>query len=181
MTTLDQLQEAFADRSLKRWREILSSSQVGDSVEEEPLAVWAVLFAPSEHVREMLRTSDVCSVRAADGRTLLAIATALQRTDIVRHILAQCPDLANARDDFGQTALMFAARNGCAELVRMLLARGADPNVTDATENTALHWAAIGGSDSITDLLVQHGIDVSWRNRLGLTAEEYRATLRKGT
>lgn len=44
----------------------------------------------------------------------------------------------------GITALMEAAKAGLLELVRAILAEGADPNMVDANDLTAVHYAAMG-------------------------------------
>lgn len=44
----------------------------------------------------------------------------------------------------GMTALMEAAKVGFLELVQAILSKGADPNMVDANELTAVHYAAMG-------------------------------------
>ena len=51
------------------------------------------------------------------------------------------PNVVRSRTSGGSTPLMFAALYGDADLVRTLLASGADPNVADAAGATALMWA----------------------------------------
>jgi ankyrin repeat protein len=50
----------------------------------------------------------------------------------------------NLRDNHGQTALYVAAQVGRARSVRILLARGADPNTADAFRTSPLHAAVLG-------------------------------------
>jgi ankyrin repeat protein len=51
----------------------------------------------------------------------------------------------NARNEHGMTALMRAARNGHAAVVRTLLEHGADPNIARNDKFTALALAAFFG------------------------------------
>jgi ankyrin repeat protein len=51
----------------------------------------------------------------------------------------------NARDDFGSTALMLAARRGKVDLVKLLLAKGADPKIENCHGETAASLAHSGG------------------------------------
>ena len=49
---------------------------------------------------------------------------------------------------------MWASEYKYHEVVRRLLARGANPHLRDKEQNTALHWAAFSGTaDTISQLL----------------------------
>jgi ankyrin repeat protein len=69
----------------------------------------------------------------------------------------------NARDRYGQTALMNAARTGQVELVRLLVERGAALNTTAKYNLTALMLAIINGHTEIARILIQAGADGSIR------------------
>jgi len=82
------------------------------------------------------------NARAADGATPLHIATGKLRMypqeevchpDFVRLLLSYGADL-NIRDGDGRTPLHYAARDGCVEVVRILLAAGAAPDAEAAAE-----------------------------------------------
>ncbi len=61
-------------------------------------------------------------------------------------------------DYYGRTALIEAARQGQAELVALLLEKGADVNVCDKTgRNSALIEAIKNRQDKVTLLLLQGG------------------------
>src|SRR6185369_12362460 len=51
----------------------------------------------------------------------------------------------NARDDFGTTALMLAARRGKSSLVRALLSKGADPTIKNCHGADAASLAKLAG------------------------------------
>ena len=67
----------------------------------------------------------------------------------------------NARDKNGQTALMRAAHQGQAPVVRLLINRGADLDCRAKFDLTALMLAVIGGHAVIVDMLVRSGADLT--------------------
>jgi ankyrin repeat protein len=62
----------------------------------------------------------------------------------------------NVRAAKGATPLHFAAHNGNVQLVRDLVALGADPNQREhQAGGTPLHWAALGGHTDAMHIMVQ--------------------------
>ncbi len=78
----------------------------------------------------------------------------------------------NVKNDYGSTALTIAAVNDCKEIVELLLAAGADVNVSlkNNSDITALIAASINGRKEIVELLLAKGADVNVRNKWGSTA-----------
>lgn len=74
----------------------------------------------------------------------------------------------NARDILGNRPLLHAARLGAAEMVRILLEAGADPNVK-GLGYTPLGIAALNGYAQVADWLLQFGAHVDKRSDNGLT------------
>lgn len=66
---------------------------------------------------------------ASDGSTALLIATNKDLTDVVRFLLSRNAS-PNVLDEKGWTPLLSAAQDGNRELAAMLVAAGADPNVS---------------------------------------------------
>ena len=76
--------------------------------------------------------------------------------DAVRALLRSGTDI-NAKDRYGQTALMLAAHRGHAALVRQLIEHGANLDVTAKYSLSALMLAVIAGHTEIVRRLVQAG------------------------
>ena len=69
----------------------------------------------------------------------------------------------DAKDRFGQTALMLAAHRGRMDLVQALLRHGADLNVTAKYGLSALMLAIVGGHEAVARALAQAGADRTLR------------------
>ena len=83
----------------------------------------------------------------------------------IRRLLLRRPSLVNFRDWDNSTALMAAARAGAFEVARALLARKADPGLTNNFGQTALMLAAAvpGNFETIRELL-EGAKHVTWPN-----------------
>jgi ankyrin repeat protein len=69
----------------------------------------------------------------------------------------------DARDRYGQTGLMLAARAGYREIVEALIAHGADLNVTAKFGLSALMHAIVAGHEEVARLLAKAGADLTLR------------------
>ena len=67
------------------------------------------------------------------------------------------------------TPLIFAARMGREEVVRLLIERHADVHARDMNGNTSIYYAAIGDSIDCCRLLISAGVPVDVRNMGGIT------------
>ena len=73
------------------------------------------------------------------------------------------------QDDRGWTALMRAARMGHANIVEILIQQGADLEKSDNQGWTALLWAVNQEHLSVVDALANHGADVNVKAKDGRT------------
>jgi len=87
----------------------------------------------------------------------LVLAAAMGRTDIVAAILDRDGSQIDRPDNSGSTALFHAARNNRLAVVKLLLARGADVNRSDAVGIAALHRTSQECSDELIQYLIDHG------------------------
>lgn len=69
----------------------------------------------------------------------------------------------NARDRYGQTALMLAAHAGYVDIVEALIAHHADLNITAKFGLSALMLSLIAGYEDVAHLLAKSGADLSLR------------------
>ena len=76
----------------------------------------------------------------------------------------------DAKNEYGNTALMIAAIEGHLEIVKGLIAGGADVNERNRAESTALMLAAKKGHLEIVKALLAAGADVNARTTGGVTA-----------
>jgi ankyrin repeat protein len=91
----------------------------------------------------------------------LPVAAAIGDADRIREILDADPSRIRDARPNGRLALRAAVERGHDHIVRLLLARGADPTWPDwdASRGAALHEAARQGNEPIVRLLLDHGAD----------------------
>lgn len=104
--------------------------------------------------------------KGTDGMTALHLAAKTANLEALQILLdsyRECVSLyqlekyLNTIDDGGWTAIVWAADLGNAEMVSALLNCGANPNICDAENNTALHWATLSDNIDTVMLFLQHG------------------------
>ena len=94
----------------------------------------------------------------------------------LRMFLASGAD-PNIRDENNDMApLHWACWKGDANMVRLLLAAGAYPNVWDCSRYSPLHYACEREDIEIMSLLIEHGADVDAKNDAGNTPLHYACT-----
>lgn len=89
----------------------------------------------------------------------------------VKRMLAKNPALANEWHPIGWHGLHFAGFSGNAEVAKLFLDRGADPNLRAKTRfrNTPLQTALLTGQYDTAKLLLEHGADPLVRQAEGFT------------
>jgi ankyrin repeat protein len=135
------IQLTNGDYNFRGWRD------VPDDVVTTPRQVL-------EHLRRRGAYCDICT------------ASYIGDVARVRELLDEDPTLANRPSDYvtyyacSGTPLRNAADGGHIEIVRLLLERGADPNLPEegiAPRGHALHTAVCNGHYEIVELLLEHG------------------------
>ena len=122
--------------------------------------------APEMGVRDMPISSSVhpiCGPGSAFGRSLLHKAVCDMDIAAVQIQLSSRPEYFDRRDENGYCPI----HSACAlcindpmnsvvtsEIVRMLIAAGADASIRDPEGNTPLHWAARAGDKTTAQLLL---------------------------
>lgn len=120
-------------------------------------------------VHEHVKARQEADRRSLEGNKLLAAVLAKDLAAVRQAIKdgadleARAPIMNNFDD--GYTPLLIAAREGQAEIVRELLAAGADANATDPVfQAVPLHKATYHGHLAVTELLAAHpGIDLNFQ------------------
>jgi len=89
--------------------------------------------------------------------------------NLVCDILAEDPTLVNARDADGWTPLYWAAHTGNKDMVKLLLARGADANAATKMGWTPLLRAVSEDRKDVVGALLEKGDGVASRDANGMT------------
>jgi len=78
----------------------------------------------------------------------------------------------NSKDEYGRTALYWAAQQGYLSLAKLLIANNANINFISTNDDswTPLIVSSYGGHTKVVDLLVSHGADIEVKDKDGYTA-----------
>ena len=103
---------------------------------------------------------------------LNSLMSAVANNDVggVRFFAKGGPALVNQQNIGGATALHIASREGNYEIVEILIANGADVNLSDSEGWTPLMRAALFGADDIVELLLAKNADATKLNSVNESA-----------
>uniref|UniRef100_UPI00398E4B72 neurogenic locus notch homolog protein 1-like n=1 Tax=Pristiophorus japonicus TaxID=55135 RepID=UPI00398E4B72 len=139
----------------KRLLESSANANIQDNMGRTPLH--AAVAADAQGVFQILirnRATDL-DARMHDGTTPLILAARLAVEGMVEE-LVNCHADVNAVDDFGKSALHWAAAVNNVEATMVLLKNGANKDMQDNKEETPLFLAAREGSYETGKLLLEH-------------------------
>lgn len=159
-------------------------------IDECPALCWAASRGHEPLVKLLLEKGLPIEARDKESsKNALIFAAQAGHEEIVRTLLDKGAGISSQELYDGLTALHWAARLGHESIVRLLLERGAGVNCQDGLNtyrpysrrrlvsslskryvmgrnNTALHWAAYAGHDSVVKVLLENGASVNVRNTL---------------
>ncbi|TFH28172.1 MAG: ankyrin repeat domain-containing protein [Bacteroidia bacterium] len=131
---------------------------VADPVSEDQLRQ-ASYEGNGAKVKEYLEQGVNVNAEDPEGRTALIFAAFNGHSEILLDLFTAGAKV-DSRDMLGRTALMYASTGPFPEAVKILLDKGAEPNVVDSDEHfTALMHAAAEGQLEVVKVLMSHGAD----------------------
>ena len=134
----------------------------------------AVALGETGTVREMLAADPaLLDSRSPDGFPAAGLAIFFGHGELARWLIEQGADVSAVADNPMKVAPVHAAAAACDhDTMRLLLARGADPNARQQVDYTPLHTAAARGDTEMAKLLLAHGADAAARGTDGQSAAD---------
>ena len=138
--------------------------------------IWAAYYGYSDIVQALIVARADLNIQDGFGNTALMSAVQgykharsedwntrdtrdTRYADIIRALIADAA--VNFQDEYGRTALIWAAYYGYSDIVQALITAGADLNIQDNYGDTALKLAVWGEQSHTAQLLVDAGADES--------------------
>lgn len=153
-------------RSCTKLHQLLTNKLYHREVEEGQSAPfsWAAVFGSLPTMRRAIREGVTLSPDMCSHAVFLAISHG--NTDCLEILLDSHPFEINSTWHGHNSALILAIHNGPAQMVKLLLERGADPTLTELSfdELSPLHVAARRGDAEIIKMLLEAGAFVDARN-----------------
>lgn len=110
-----------------------------------------------EIVEQLLTFGANPRISDAKGETALTLACVQENYKVCERLLIAKADV-NQRDPQGRTPLLKSAlHNSKSDIIKLLLGKGADPDIADNDLNTPLHFAAIRGAKDVALFLIKVG------------------------
>ncbi|MBK5259573.1 MAG: ankyrin repeat domain-containing protein, partial [Thermoanaerobaculia bacterium] len=117
------------------------------------------------------RDPSLLDARSPDGFPSLGLAIFFRHPEMARYLIERGADVNAAATNAQRVAPVHAAAAVCdRDTMRLLLARGADPNARQQSDHTPLHGAASRGDVEMAKLLLEHGADPAAKSSEGLDA-----------
>jgi len=125
---------------------------------------WAADMGHVELVDLLLKAGAKLKVANRFGSTPFGLAAGKGFAPVLERMLQAGEDASAVVN--GEPVLMLAARAGDVDAVKLLLAKGADPNTKEpARDQTALMWAAAEGNTGVVKTLLEAGADIKARSK----------------
>ncbi len=137
---------------------------------------WGAVSGHTDVLEFLLANKADVNARDNVGRAALGLAAQNDWADVVELLLTNKADV-NAKDGTsGLAPLHEAAFFGHTNVVKSLLANGADVNVRAKIGITPLGEAAFAGQKGVAELLLSRGADINSADDQGVTPLEYAVT-----
>ena len=162
---------AFAFTGQNRALQDILARGVSPDSREEPGGWTPLMMASfgnfSDATDILLKAGGHPDLARRDGQTALMIAALIGAKDVATLLIPR--STINARDELGNNALSYAALNGHADIIALLIDAGARPDTTNKRGQTPLHLAAASGQLSAVDALLAVPADRDARDVSGAT------------
>jgi ankyrin repeat protein len=120
---------------------------------------------------ELLR-SKKAKGRISSGEAFQAVRSVMSM-DPLKKLLSKDRKLVSLRDEQGRTLLVYAGEFSYLDAIKVLLEAGADIDAANDKGETALHFAARKGDETIASFLVANKAAVNARTAEGATPLDY--------
>lgn len=132
-------------------------------------------------VEFFLKAGFLPDIRDKYGVPLLCLSARGRHLAVAETLIAHGASINLQSEDRGYSPLMDAAQAGSAELVKLFIEKGGDPNLKSKDGQTAL-VVAVGRNDAdVARLLLEGGADPDLTDKLGLSARKYAALFKNPT
>ena len=151
---------------IKRLVEVGHDVNQRDEEERTPL-ILAAMKGHTVCVEYLIQNCAQLDLKDKDGLTALHRAAVRGHLEVMKRLVGAGQDVNQRDRGTERTPLMCAAVWGHTDCVEYLIQKGAQLDLEEKNNQTALHYAAMGGRLEVMKRLVDAGQDVNQRDELG--------------
>ena len=116
-------------------------------------------------------TPNVLNTKDQRGSTPLVLACYYNNIEVVSYLIQNVDDINGSTKD--GSPLMASAVKGYNAISKLLIAAGADVNLQDANQTTALHYAVMFKNYDLVLMLLEAGANPNHKNNVGQSPKDY--------
>lgn len=170
---LELLYSAIEDGDKSKINELLSKKLINNRLEDREYPIlYAASLSQEDIVLQMLEIKPNLLVENHIGNNLLHVAIENKLDKVATRLIEGGTIEINKKNNFGYTALQFAADNGNVPIVKLLLSNNADPNIPNDEGFLPIHRAALSNQLELLEIFLSK-MNIDAQDNTGNTPLNY--------
>lgn len=170
---LDKLYSAIESGDEKAIEDLLTKKIINKKLEDKEYPfLYAASLGQEQMVLDMLEYKPDLKAEDHVGNNLLLVAIENNLEEVTTKLIEKDEININQQNDYGYTAILFAAEKGNFSIVKLLLGKNADPTIPNEEGYLPIHSAAVSNNLDILHALIKQS-EINAQDKSGNTPLNY--------